>query len=171
LTKIKAAPAIPDDKGAMRPVLHLVLLAVALALALVPAAVAARTVHGPVTEMVICGDAGAQTIRLDAQGNPVEPGQCCDCLDCLVLVAGLPLSAALPGADLRALPAPAVTDLSVLPLPLRHLRPAPRGPPLASPASDSLSQARLSPAALELGQVPRGKAVARTGRTEWVARC
>lgn len=149
---------------------RLLCLLAALSLALVPAVVAARTVHGPVTEMVICGDGGAQPIRLDARGNPVDPGQCCDCLQCLTLAAGLPQSLPPPTPSQVLLPPQPLRAQPALPLAQRHLRPVPRGPPLARPGMDSVSQARLSPAALEFGQVPRGKAVARTGQTTEVAR-
>ncbi len=152
----------------LRPLLCLV---VALALALSGVAAAAATVHGPVTQMVICGNGGAETIRLDAKGNPVKGNQCCDCLDCLTMAVALPTPLP-PGATQPA----AVAVSPVLPVaqlsgPLPCLAPLPRGPPAATPLPCDLpAQAGLFRAALDQTQVQRGKAMPRTGHTHEVAR-
>lgn len=152
----------------LRPLLCLV---AALALALSGVAVAAATVHGPVTEMVICGDGGAETIRLDARGNPVKGNQCCDCLDCLTMAAALP-TPAMPRATLpAAVTVTAALPVAQLPGPLPCPAPLPRGPPTATPLPCVLpAQAGLFRAALDQTQVLRGKAMPKTGHTHEVAR-
>jgi hypothetical protein len=171
LINIKAGSRDRVDKGRMSLLRPLLCLVAALALTLSGVALAAATVHGPVTEMVICGDGGAETIRLDARGNPVKGNQCCDCLDCLAMAASLPIPA-LPGATLPA----AVTASPALPVaqrpgPLPCLAPLPRGPPAATPLPCVLPpQAGLFHVALDQTQVPRGKAMPKTGHTHEVAR-
>lgn len=53
---------------------------------------------GPVSAVVICGGAGAETIYLDAQGQPAPAeGDCASCPVCLTAAAGpLPQHSALP---------------------------------------------------------------------------
>jgi hypothetical protein len=41
--------------------------------------------------MELCADGVAQTIRIDANGNPVDPAApCCECLTCVQLAAAAP---------------------------------------------------------------------------------
>lgn len=156
----------------MSKLLHMFVCLVAiLAFTGAGATLAAATVHGPVSELVICGDDGAKTIRLDAQGNPVDGKTCCDCLDCLVLSGNLPVY--VPDVRLRTTTLPADW-----PLPTAahvalssHLRTLPRGPPATTPVGRVLSaQEGPFPTALEFGQVSCGKVVATGGQQTKVAR-
>lgn len=87
-------------------------------------------------EMVICGDTGAETIRVDAEGNPLPDDPMAECDQCC-LACG-PAPALLPDSPLRRPAAPRVllVDLpaaGALALPARRpLFPAPRGPPTAN---------------------------------------
>lgn len=168
----KVSAAECGDKQVMPFLRALLCLVTVLSLALSGAALAARTVHGPVTEMVICGDGGAKTIRFDAKGNPVEGGQCCDCLQCLMLADAPPVVGADCALATRLAPdtKPTLTTLH-LPHAARYARPVPRAPPVNTPATcDMQPQPRPSPAGLEFGQVPRGVAMATDGQATWVAR-
>ena len=91
------------------------------------------------TAMVICGEAGAETLMLDAHGNPVKvPRTCGDCPDCLSVP---PLS--LAGEGTFAAPkVPAV----------RIVAPAPA--PDASGRSVLCRQARGPPAAASIPSAP-----------------
>lgn len=161
----------PGQKAGMFALRTLLALVVAAALALSGTVAVARTVHGPMTDMVICADGGMRTVRLDVQGNPVDPGQCGECPDCLAPVAGLPGTAGLILAIDTVLPVRSVPARLFQPATQRHLRPAPRGPPPVDPTlHDRLSQVRLSLATLEFGQVRRGKARPLPGQTIEVAR-
>jgi hypothetical protein len=172
LTEVKVAALKIGDKRIMSMLRALLCLVTVLSLALSGVASAAQSVHGPITEMVICGDGGVQTIRLDAKGNPVERGQCCDCPQCLMLADALPVErgdCAL--AILRRLNATSTLAARQPPAAVRHAQPLPRGPPSETAAGcDIQPQSGLSPATLEFGQVPRGVAVATDGQPSWVAR-
>lgn len=172
MTIVKENALAPAQNGTMSSLLRpLLCLVAALALTLSGVTLAAATVHGPVTEMVICGDGGAETIRLDARGNPVDGDQCCDCMDCLTMAAALP-TALPPGATLPAAVAvnPAL-PVAQLPGPRPSLSPQPRGPPVAAPLACVLPpQVGLFHVALDQTQVQRGKAMPKTGHTHEVAR-
>ncbi|PTE15303.1 hypothetical protein [Pseudogemmobacter blasticus] len=158
----------------LRPFLCLVAV---LAVALYGAAAGAAVARGPVTEMVICADGGTTTILLDAAGNPVEKGNCCDCLKCLPLAAGLsgrkpPLPA--PFGRFLMLQPQAVAEL---PGPLPHARPLPRGPPMArSTETPAPVRRALRPLAgsvvvsLEFGQEIRSQNRPGSGQPDEVAR-
>lgn len=122
----------------IRPLFHMLfclLLQVAVVVygaapggALTPAAMA-PAVSGPLTAMVICGDGGARTVFLDAQGNPAEPGSCCDCLKCLTFSADLPIVPPA-GMSLRRIMAAGTAPDAAPPLAVAPcLHPLPRGPP------------------------------------------
>lgn len=121
---------------------------------------------GGATMQVICGDAGAETIWLDASGAPVDKGEDCRaCPDCLspdVASGGL-VVAFLPAPPP---PAPALMPLptDALPLAPAYIRPIPRGPPaLATGArgpNDAVRSFRaIAPATLEFRQARRGQSV------------
>lgn len=131
-------------KDRIRPI---VALCLAFALALLGAATAAphpMSAGGMTIE--ICADDGARTITVDANGNPVEPGQ--DCLDCVFCLAADKVAMAPSDATADA----PVTWRAAQPSPLRRHRPMsqalwpqPRGPPARHDAS-------LSPAAAAAGR-------------------
>lgn len=129
---------------------------------------------GGVTEMVICGEGGASTILLDAQGNPVDGKRCCDCVKCLPVLTFLPEPAVVvrpaPVGFVRlTTPQPGVTAVR-----RQHLRPMPRGPPLASHIRHrrrgGLPQPRRFATGLEFGQVLLRSAGAEPGHLKEVAR-
>jgi hypothetical protein len=147
-------------------------LLMSLALAFYGAAIASPA-SGPLTEMVICGEDGAETIQMDATGNPAEPtSQCCKCQSCLAAVdAFVPQQAfalAAPDLSSRTLTLGAGHVLCTD----RALFPMPRGPPTVPSARMS----RISIGAgslfvsLEFGQVSRGWIVRPLGHFTEVAR-
>lgn len=85
-----------------------------------------------VTQIVICGDAGAETIRLDRHGNPIEDDRCLRNL-CSACIAAPTLTSldstaqVMPPLTMRAADtAPVVARAAfVRPLSIPH----PRGPP------------------------------------------
>lgn len=162
----------PTRSNSMSKLLHMFVCLVAiLAFTGAGATLAAATVHGPISELVICGGDGAKTIRLDAQGNPVDGKLCCDCLDCLVLSGDLPVY--VPDVQLWTATLPADRPLPTAPSVAlsSHLRPLPRGPPAATPFGHVFSaQDGPFPTALEFGQVSCGKVVATGGQQTKVAR-
>lgn len=115
--------------------------------------------------MVICADAGAETIWLDADGKPAEPEKsgCCNCDIChsagpMILSAPVSGQLTVPFARLGDWPAPTITILSPQPA-----APLPRGPPqMARITADgrkpavSVPVARRIPVTLEFSQVQRG---------------
>ena len=113
----------------IRATRHFLVLLILLSLAVYGAA--AGKLAAGVTEMVICGAEGAETIWLDRDGNLTEaPTPCCACLDCVTLTAGtLPDPVALPQPLGRFTAAPLI--LTAGPVPHAHW-PAtrPRGPPV-----------------------------------------
>lgn len=115
---------------------HVSVLVIALALALLGPGTLAHGMGGPdTTMMVICGSEGAETIWVDAAGNPVEPDQtCADCPDCTERLDAVALHGALATASYTSL-APALVRLPTgLPSAIQfHLRPATRAPPTLAP--------------------------------------
>jgi len=122
-----------------------------------------------VTQMVICGAAGAETIWLDAAGNPAEaPQDCCSCLDCLAFS-----DACLPDIAKITLgyPAPGrLATVQMIQLRRTHPCPAPmpRGPPSGQPVKASTHRVtaepdlrRIAPMTLDVGQVTCGQSVAK----------
>lgn len=108
----------------IRPLVTALCLSLALALAGVTAALACPVA---VSEWVICGDHGAQVVRLDAKGQPV-PADCQNCPDCLTG----PVLALLPQIGTPKAPAPLRQalwpDFATAPRP-QILIPIARGPP------------------------------------------
>lgn len=158
----------------MRRLFH-ALLCLLLTLAFVlSGALRSDAALGGVTEMVICGDGGATTILLDAQGNPVEGKRCCDCVKCLPSLTFLPE----PAVVLRAAPVRFVRLGRVLSgvtaVRRQHLRPVARGPPQAWHVPHcqrgDLPQPRRFATGLEFGQVLSRSAGAETGNLKEVAR-
>lgn len=127
----------------MQRILHsLSCLLLALALALSGPGVAGPMKGATLVEL--CADGSAQQVWLDADGNPVPPGEShANCLDCLLFSAPLPevTTVALPLAPLRA------SERTVLPdapetTPVAHFRPIPRGPPAAASEDRRLGDLR-----------------------------
>lgn len=109
-------------------------LLLALALALSGPGIAGPA-KGAILVDLCAGDTPAQ-IWLDAEGNPVDPGDDhVKCLDCLLFSAPLPAAAdgLLTPAPL-GLPAGLAQSANPPTRPLAHLRPLPRGPPAAARA-------------------------------------
>lgn len=97
-----------------------------LSMALAPLSGSAGTLH------VICGTDGVQTILLNAQGEPIDPANCCDCPNCICTTSSsaappVPGTWSAPRFGMRR----AVADHGVAqtrPQP-GHARPVARGPP------------------------------------------
>jgi hypothetical protein len=131
LTIVKKPDAETDDQDPMNMLARLLLV-----LALLPGLVTGLLpLPGQASgfEMVICGSDGAETIRVDAEGNPLSDDPLSGCETCCAACA--PLPALVPDAPLCR-PVTAVlrgTDrpmASVPGLPARPaLYPSPRGPP------------------------------------------
>ena len=147
-------------------------LSMSLALALYGAALAAPA-SGPMTELVICGEDGAETIRLDATGSPAEPtSQCCKCQSCLAAFdAFVPQQAfalAAPDLSSRTLTLGAghifCTDRALFPMPL-----GPPAVPSARMSRNSIGAGSVF-VSLEFGQVSRGWIVRPLGHFTEVAR-
>lgn len=172
MIKIKVTAAFRCDKPVMLVLRAILCLVTVLSLALSGAALVARTVHGPIIELVICGDAGAKTIYLDAQSNPIESGQCCDCPQCLTLAATSAVKRADTAVSASLVPAESPAPFTGhLPDAARHARAMPRGPPAdTSTASEMRPQPGLLPTASEFGQVRRGVAMAVDGQPTRVTR-
>jgi len=104
-----------------------------LALALVLSGPGGTGPANGATMVVLCGGDTPSTIWLDADGNPVEPGVMHDkCLDCIIFSATLPETSALRSSLIpRRLPVGLIQAIPPKPEPIAHLRPDPRGPPLA----------------------------------------
>lgn len=106
-------------------------LLVALCLAFYGPFGMARASDGSVISMVICADGVAQTVLIDADGNPVDPVQTCpDCLTCCHATGVLPPQIGGVAASFARL----IGDIATPPAPdpfltTRNLLPAPRGPP------------------------------------------
>jgi hypothetical protein len=144
---------------------HLVLLTLLLSILGAGLAQAAQTTFGPVSEMVICSDGGAQLVRLDRQGKPIKQKSCCDCLDCLVLTADVGLSVCLAlSQGLAWVPARfAIPAIRVGSLP-RYARPMPRAPPTLAMKNNQNS----SP--IDMDQSKRAQAVQHNGQKPEAAR-
>lgn len=121
-----------------------------------------------VTQMVICGSAGAETIWLDVSGNPAEaPQDCCSCLDCLTFS-----DVCLPDAARGALGYPVPDRLTTVQMtePRRTFpcpAPMPRGPPSGQLVKASTHRVtaepdlrRIAPMLLDVRQVTCGQSVA-----------
>lgn len=105
-----------------------------LALGLVGGSRAIALVHQQgVGSMVICSAGFETTIYLDATGTPVQaPMDCSKCPECMNNSTHPPISVIAPSAP-DALHSDAyVPSAETFLLPLRHLRPQPRGPPLVA---------------------------------------
>ncbi|HRM73641.1 MAG TPA: hypothetical protein PLI13_02865 [Paracoccus sp. (in: a-proteobacteria)] len=106
--------------------LCLVMLLSILSMALAPLSGSAGTLH------VICGTGGPQTILLNAQGEPIDPADRCDCPSCICSASSSAAPAApgtwsAPETGLRR----AATDHEIAqtrPQP-GYARPVARGPP------------------------------------------
>ncbi len=106
--------------------LCLVLLLSMLSIAVAPLSGSAGTLH------VICGTDGVQTILLNAQGEPIDPADRCDCPNCICSTSSsaappVPGTWSKPAAGIR----PADTDHGIAqtrPQP-GYARPVARGPP------------------------------------------
>lgn len=152
----------------------LLALSMSLALALYGAALATpAAASGPLTELVICGDDGAETILLDVTGNPAKPArECCKCQSCLAAVdAFVPQQAfALTAPDLSSHTVTFGAGRVVCPD--RALYPMPRGPPLHPQAKvnriDDVAGSLF--VSLEFRQVSRGWIVRPIGHFSEVAR-
>ena len=109
------------------------------------------------TAMVICADGGAETIYVDVNGTPIEPGtDCCSCLDCNVpnFVGVLPaLEKATP-----VLPRPVaiIVKASVTGNPSAMVRPLPRGPPPQQRSDSALARRMIVPATFEHPEMSLG---------------
>lgn len=99
---MEAADVMPQVGAMMRPWFKcLVCCLIGMALTLSAASAAsARLVMAAqglgMTEMVICGENGAQVVRLDAAGHPVpatDPADCATCPDCLLSAGYAPPAA------------------------------------------------------------------------------
>ncbi len=156
---------LPYSGGMALLLRPLLILLTVLSLAGNAAAVPAAT---GVTQMVICGETGAETIWLDANGTPTEqPTDCCSCSDCLVSTAVcLPDPVSVPHLIAVAITRPPVTCQEP-PHALSRLVPQPRGPPVQG-ASDVLAACartepllrRIAHAPLDFDHVMRGQSVA-----------
>lgn len=148
---------------------QIVLLMLTLSLGLFGATASANAAGSAgLVQMVICADAGAQTIWLDGEGNPADPAMT-DCCNCDLCHAADPVLApprpfgwqACPPARAAILPAPKQAAPAV-----EMAAPLPRGPPQRIwivaegriPAAP-LPVARRVPASLEFGQVMHGQIV------------
>lgn len=104
-------------------------LTLALSLALSGPGVAGPMKGAMLVEL--CADGSAQQIWLDADGNPVQPGENhAKCIHCIMFSASLPEAITITLAfgslsvpEKPVLPAAPETTL------VAHLRPTPRGPP------------------------------------------
>jgi hypothetical protein len=122
--------------------------------------------------MEICGDAGIETVWIDASGTPVPAPSGHDCRGCPDCLAADPVTGGLQQTALL-LPPAAGRDRAARPrrltLPQRtRLRPASRAPPACSPACAGPGAAPLPPVArvpapLETAQAPRGPIAQATG--------
>lgn len=149
-------------------------LLLSLALALYGAALATpASASGPLTELVICGEGGAQTIVLDAAGNPAKPArECCKCLNCLAAIDAFvpqqPFALSAPDFAFRK----DVPANGRIVCPDRALHPMPRGPPSHPQAKvnriDDVAGSLF--ASLEFRQVSRGWIVRPLGHFSEVAR-
>ncbi len=85
----------------MMPVRSLVALCLALAIALGAVASGAARGQAPaVSVLTICGEAGAVSLPVDAEGRPVD--RCHHCPDCLLPGAATPVAGpALPARPMR----------------------------------------------------------------------
>lgn len=150
------------------------MLSMSLALALYGAALATpASASGPLTELVICGSGGAETILLDVAGNPVKPArECCKCLNCLAAVDAFvpaqPFVLSTPDFAFRK-DTPG-TGRTVCPE--RALHPMPRGPPFHPQAKVNRIDdvAGFLFVSLEFRQVSRGWIVRPLGHFSEVAR-
>lgn len=102
------------------------LLALALIWGSVAEAVARNQMEGA-TDQVICGSMGAETIRIDASGNPVAAHPCTHCLaaNTMALLATAPGTATPPRFHRASRLAPAI---ALAPGRLGHT-PSARAPP------------------------------------------
>lgn len=83
-----------------------------------------------VMSIVICSGEGPVTLVIDSNGNPVSPQHnCCDCLTCGTVVAGLAPAAGLPQTALAQLRMTAVDGESQVTTSSISTRPHVRGPP------------------------------------------
>jgi hypothetical protein len=131
LTIVKKPDGETDDQDPMNMLARLLLV-----LALLPGLVTGLLpLPGQAAgfEMVICGSDGAETIRVDAEGNPLSDDPLSGCETCCAACA--PAAALVPGAQqvraAMALPRRAAQPKAAAPaLPARPaLYPSPRGPP------------------------------------------
>lgn len=152
---------------------HLIALLALLAQTLTSAAaLSAMPAGAGLTELVICGESGAEKIWLDANGAevpgaPVAPAAH-DCLNCLIC-CGFDSTLGADGAQVEvwavtgAVPdGPAYAEPAVLSRPWLVARP--RGPPCGKPLENILTFR------LEFGQFWPGQAVALRGQPKKDAR-
>jgi hypothetical protein len=106
--------------------LCLIMLLSTLSMALAPAAGNGATLQ------VICGVDGAETVMLDALGQPVDPANHCDCPNCIGCsswTAAPPPATAWHGPTANAQPLAATAGAAqTCPQPA-YTRPIARGPP------------------------------------------
>lgn len=124
-------------------------------------AVALFAANGPAesrgTAMVICADGVAETIYLDADGTPIEPGtECCDCHDC-----NMPnLIAILADRSDQAMSYPLRLSATMDPVARIFVsdisRPMPRGPPLPQVAANARAWRVCVPVTLDRSEVLPG---------------
>lgn len=144
-----------------RLVRHLLGLICAAVIVLNGAMAGALSLRAPVSEITICGTHGEEVVRLDAAGNPTDQQQCCDCVQCLSVAAGLPERAVAPARSMVLATMDEPVSQAVLPGPISHSRPLPRGPPSAQ--LENTAPLRLLPkvgsvlASSELFQPIRGQ--------------
>lgn len=93
-------------------------------------------VAGPGFLMVICADGVARTVRINADGQPVEPDQDCDeCLSCCHLMAATAQHAPRVVATVTYTATQRNTAYSTPPIfPKRQILPVPRAPPFRAMA-------------------------------------
>lgn len=106
------------------------LIPVLLSLALAFGSVATITVPGfggAERTLVICTDGPAETVTLDADGNPVTHIH--DCLDCCLAIGPVPQVAAIAEPGARIAPVAGASANTPVIHTAQHLRPHTRGPP------------------------------------------
>jgi hypothetical protein len=129
---IKESVAASGQTAIMQRLAHITsCLILALALVLTGPG-GAGPANGAIMVTLCAGDT-AETIWLDADGNPVIPGaDHAKCPDCLLFAAPLPRAfGSLPRMVPARLPAGPTLPVATAPWQIAHLRPDPRGPPLA----------------------------------------
>lgn len=131
---VKATQFHPEHKDPMLRLIHL-FCGMFLALALMLGGAVAMPISGDknLTQMVICGETGAETIWIDASGTPVKAPHDCDiCLKCNAFndatdkPRGFVQIWRLPRLMAVILP-----STPILPQPHAQMHPDPRGPPAA----------------------------------------